>query len=97
MLNNEQRNLNMGAMAPGQPGAPGGVTNIGGIEINHEEAKAKARAHLNEKVLKVDETDKAVWALMTNVPRINKNLAMVCAVLNVIIPGSGTLLAACSA
>ena len=40
MLNNDQRNLNMGAMAPGQPGAPGGVTNIGGIEINHEEVKA---------------------------------------------------------
>ena len=47
--------------------------------------------------MKVDDTDKAVWELMTNVPRVGKNLAMVCAVLNVIIPGSGTLLAACSA
>ena len=34
---------------------------------------------------------------MTNVPRINKNLAFGCAVLNVIIPGLGTLVAACSA
>ena len=34
---------------------------------------------------------------MTNVPRVKKNVAFVCAVLNVIIPGLGTLVAACSA
>ena len=34
---------------------------------------------------------------MTNVPRIHKNLAFVCAFLNVLIPGLGTLVAACSA
>ena len=34
---------------------------------------------------------------MTNVPRVKKNVAFVCAILNVIIPGLGTLVAACSA
>ena len=34
---------------------------------------------------------------MTNVPRVQKNIAFVCAIMNVIIPGLGTLVAACSA
>ena len=38
-----------------------------------------------------------MWELMTNVPKISKNIAYVCAVLNVVIPGLGTLVAACSA
>ena len=28
--------------------------------------------HMKEMVLKVDDSDKAVWDLMTNVPRVNK-------------------------
>ena len=52
---------------------------------------------MRNKVLVVDDVDRQVWELATNVPRIGKNIAFACAVLNVIIPGLGTLVAACSA
>ena len=48
-------------------------------------------------MLQVDDVDKHVWELTTNVPRISKPLAIVCAVLNLVVPGLGTLVAACSA
>jgi len=46
--------------------------------------------------MQVDETDKQVWEMTTNVPRVSKPIAIVCAVLNFIVPGLGTLVAACS-
>ena len=47
--------------------------------------------------MQVDDVDKQVWELTTNVPRVGKPIAIVCAVLNLVIPGLGTLVAACSA
>ena len=71
--------------------------NIGGVEIDHQYYKQRASEHFNNKVLAVDDVDKQVWELTTNVPRVSKPIAIVCGVLNLLIPGLGTLVAACSA
>ena len=39
--------------------------------------------------------DKQVYQLITNVPKVNKIVAAISAVLNVILPGLGTILTAC--
>ena len=44
----------------------------------------------------IDTTDKLVWEMATNVPHVSFELALGCAFLNLIIPGLGTLVAACS-
>jgi hypothetical protein len=36
-----------------------------------------------------------MWVTATNVPLVSKPIAIICAILNLIIPGVGTLLAAC--
>jgi len=51
---------------------------------------------MKNKVLVVDDSDRQVCELMTNVPRVSKNIAFLSAILNVIVPGLGTLVAACS-
>ena len=45
----------------------------------------------------LDDVDKQVWDLVTNVPFVSKPVAIVSAVLNVFLPGFGTLFAACAA
>ena len=45
----------------------------------------------------VDDIDRQVWTLVSNVPLVVKPVAFVCAFLNVFIPGFGTLIAACAA
>tara|TARA_B110000285_G_C14622657_1_gene379823 strand:+ start:75 stop:371 length:297 start_codon:yes stop_codon:yes gene_type:complete len=52
---------------------------------------------MRQKVMVIDDTDKQFWELVTNVPRVHKNLSFVCVVLNFFLPGFGTLTAACSA
>ena len=47
--------------------------------------------------MQVDETDKMVWGLITDVPKVSKPVAIISAILNLVIPGAGTLLAACAA
>ena len=86
-----QANNNMGG-APGQK-----PLNIGGMEINAANLQRQSMDHLKNKVMIVDDVDRQVWELVTNVPRINKILSYVCAFLNFILPGSGTLIAACAA
>jgi len=41
--------------------------------------------------------DKQIWELITNVPRLSKAMAVVFALINLVIPGVGTLAAACAA
>ena len=53
--------------------------------------------HIRNKVMIVDDVDRQVWELVTNVPRVNKILSYVCAFLNLILPGWGTLIAECAA
>ena len=90
MLNSNQRNANMAAS--GQPG--GG---FGGQKLDKEQAKAAVQNHINNKVLVVDDLDRQVWMLVTNVPYVTKPVAGISAFLNFFIPGFGTCLAACMA
>ena len=52
---------------------------------------------MKNKVLAIDETDKMVWGLISDVPKVSKPVAIISAILNLVIPGSGTLVAACAA
>ena len=53
--------------------------------------------HFKEKVWTVDEKDKQAWDIVSDVPAVTKPIAAISAVLNLLIPGLGTMLAACSA
>ena len=74
-----------------------GHTVIAGIEIDEDKLAAQAKEHFKTKVMVVDDVDRQIWELVTNVPRIPKPLAFICAFLNLIIPGFGTIVAACMA
>ena len=51
---------------------------------------------MKNKVMKVDEGDVMVWDIMTNVPNVNKAVSVISMILNVLIPGLGTGIAACA-
>ena len=40
--------------------------------------------------------DDVIWDKVKNVPKVNKPLAVFCGIINVILPGSGTITAACA-
>ena len=44
----------------------------------------------------VDDVDRQVWSLVSNVPYINKPVSVFVALFNLIFPGFGTLIAACA-
>ena len=72
-------------------------TVIGGVEIDHDYYKDNIQKHWQNKVVPIDENDKMFWELLTNVPLVAKPIAFGCAFLNILIPGLGTLTAACAA
>ena len=43
----------------------------------------------------IDDVDRQVWELVSNVPLVSKAIAVAAAVLNFLFPGFGTWLAAC--
>ena len=43
----------------------------------------------------VNEADKELWMIVSNVPLLTGPWPYICAILNVVLPGSGTMLAAC--
>jgi hypothetical protein len=43
----------------------------------------------------ISEHDKEVWGLITDVPRLSSFWPYVCAILNVVLAGSGTILCGC--
>ena len=45
----------------------------------------------------VDDIDKQVWDLMSNVPYVSKPVSIITAFLNLVFPGFGTLVSACAA
>ena len=47
--------------------------------------------------MKVDNIDRQVWLLLSDVPYVSKPVATIAAILNLLIPGLGTTLAACFA
>lgn len=42
---------------------------------------------MKNKIIAIDEKDRQVWELITDVPKLNKFWAVVCFILNVIVPG----------
>ena len=44
----------------------------------------------------VDDVDKQVWELVSNVPHVSKPIAVVQCIFNVVLPGFGTCIAACA-
>ena len=71
--------------------------NIGGREFDVNNMKQRTTEHFKTKVIAIDETDKMVWGLITDVPKVGKPVAIISAILNLVIPGAGTLVAACAA
>ena len=75
----------------GGGGNGGGAAGMGGKKITADQAKE----FMQQKVVKVGDSDKEIWRLLTDVPKLNKVLAIVFAIINVILPGFGTMFAAC--
>ena len=71
-----------------------GVT---GGKLDQNQVKNMVQDHLNRKVMVVDNLDRQVWALVSDVPYLSKPVAIVAAILNFLLPGFGTALAACAA
>ena len=70
-----------------------GMNSTSGSKLDN--AKEKVRDHLKNKVAVVDDIDKQVWELVSNMPAINKPLAVIITLFNLILPGIGTILASC--
>ena len=51
---------------------------------------------MRDKVIKVDENDTMMWIHLTDVPNVSKPVAVIQAILNFILPGIGTMVAACA-
>ena len=79
----------------GKPGAMGGMGPMGGASKG-DQLKAQAKDFMSNKVLTVDMQDERIWQLLTDVPLVSKPLAVVFFILNVILPGFGTMFAACA-
>ena len=77
--------------------ARGGITNIGGVQIDQNDMKNRIKSHFATRVIPVDEQDRQIWNLITEVPLVTKPVAIGCAVVNLIFPGFGTIIAACAA
>ena len=75
-----------------------GVGNFAGGGAKFDKAKVQEdlKNHFKDKVMVVDDVDKQVWQLISNVPRINKYVSIVVAVINLIFPGFGTMIASCA-
>ena len=50
---------------------------------------------MKNKVATISNDDRETWEIITNVPLVGKVCAVICAILNFILPGSGTMVAAC--
>ncbi|CDW85958.1 UNKNOWN [Stylonychia lemnae] len=64
----------------------------GGANNNFEMKKNQTIKFMREKVIDIDEKDAQVWQLITDVPKIKSPWQYVCFILNVIIPGLGTMI-----
>ena len=47
--------------------------------------------------MNVNEQDKQLWALVSDVPFLEGPYPYLCAILNILLPGSGTIIATCMA
>ena len=81
-FNNNLRNLNQ--------------QNLDGYGGNKKKMSAdEAKKYMQEKVIQVGHADREVWRLLTDVPKVIKVMAIIFAIINVILPGFGTMFSAC--
>ena len=52
-------------------------------------------ANLKNGLMQINAQDLRVWELITNVPQVGNIWSYVCMVLNIFLPGTGTMLCAC--
>ena len=57
----------------------------------------EAIAYGREKAFVVSDQDKELWEIICDVPRLGGVWPYICCILNIVLPGSGTMLAACMA
>lgn len=76
------------------PGGMGGGGGQGGAKFNKEEMQAKLKDHFQNKVMKNNDYDIRVWSYVSDVPKVTLPVAYICAFVNVILPGFGTIIAA---
>ena len=70
---------------------------IGGVELDHNKFANNTKDHFQNRVFPIDESDRQVWEMITNVPRVSKHMSYFCGLLNCVFPGWGTFIAACFA
>ena len=68
----------------------------GGAKFDQAKIKDGLKNHFQDKVMVVDEIDRQVWQLISNVPRVNKYVSVAVAVINLLFPGFGTMIASCA-
>ena len=56
----------------------------------------KAKDFMNQKMMKVPDQDVKIWNMLIDVPKVNQILAVLFCLINVILPGWGTMFAACA-
>ena len=61
-----------------------------------QKSKDLMKVHMNQKVMVIDDVDRQVWELVTDVPRVDIKIAYLQAFLNFIFPGIGTWVTACA-
>ena len=61
-----------------------------------EKIKTRMKEHMKTKVMVVDNHDRELWEKISNVPYTSKGLAIGVLLLNLLLPGFGTALAACN-
>ena len=54
------------------------------------------REHVNTKILVIDDIDRQIFELVSIVPYLKKPTAWMCGIVNLALPGFGTMMATCS-
>ena len=50
---------------------------------------------VQQKIMGTNQDDDLIWSKIKNVTKLSKPLAVFCAVINIILPGFGTIIASC--
>ena len=64
--------------------------------MDAKQLQAGLKDHFSKKVMIVDNTDRQLWNYLTEVPTVSKGVAVASAIFNFLIPGFGTMIAACA-